>query len=142
MARLYANENFPLPVVEELRQLGYDVLTTSESGKAGVAIPDAEVLAFAVAEGRALLTLNRGISSACTERHQITPASSSAHTIRTLSPEPIVFTRHSKPTQRSQVSLCGSIVLARIVYGMTTSARPYDQPLQPTRTPRRRCVSH
>jgi Domain of unknown function (DUF5615) len=59
MARIYADENFPLPVVEELRKLGYDVLTTYESGRAGVAIPDAEVLAFAVAEGRALLTLNR-----------------------------------------------------------------------------------
>jgi hypothetical protein len=59
MARLYANENFPQPVVEELRKLGYDVLTTYKSGKAGVAMPDVEVLAFAVAEGRALLTLNR-----------------------------------------------------------------------------------
>lgn len=27
MARLYANENFPLRVVEALRQLGHDVLT-------------------------------------------------------------------------------------------------------------------
>lgn len=26
MARLYADENFPLPVVEELRRLGHDVL--------------------------------------------------------------------------------------------------------------------
>src|SRR5919202_5984225 len=59
MALLYANENFPLPVVEELRKLGHDVLTTYESGKAGVATPDAEVLAFALAEGRTLLTLNR-----------------------------------------------------------------------------------
>lgn len=30
MARLYANENFPLPAVEELRRLGHDVLTTYE----------------------------------------------------------------------------------------------------------------
>ena len=59
MARLYANENFPLPVVEVLRQLGHDVLTTSESGRAGVAIPDEDVLAFAVAEHRALVTINR-----------------------------------------------------------------------------------
>jgi hypothetical protein len=29
MARLYSNENFPLPVVEELRRLGHEVLTTS-----------------------------------------------------------------------------------------------------------------
>ena len=32
MARLYANENFPLPVVEELRHLGHDVLTMQEAG--------------------------------------------------------------------------------------------------------------
>ncbi|NVM30155.1 MAG: DUF5615 family PIN-like protein [Candidatus Helarchaeota archaeon] len=35
MARLYANENFPLPVVEELRKLGHNVLTIQETGKAG-----------------------------------------------------------------------------------------------------------
>lgn len=59
MARLYANENFPLPVVENLRRLGYDVLTTGESEKSGHAIPDEEVLAFASDEERAVLTLNR-----------------------------------------------------------------------------------
>lgn len=59
MARLYANENFPLPVVLELRRLGHDVLTVVDTGKAGQAVPDDEVLAFAAAEGRALLTLNR-----------------------------------------------------------------------------------
>ena len=35
MARLYANENFPLPTVEELRRLGHDVLTVRETGQAG-----------------------------------------------------------------------------------------------------------
>lgn len=59
MARLYADENFPLPVVEELRRLGHDVLTTHEAGQAGRAIPDEAVLAFAHAEHRAVLTLNR-----------------------------------------------------------------------------------
>ena len=59
MIPLYANENFPLPVVVELRQFGYDVLTTHESGRAGVALPDEDVLAFAVAEQRVLLTINR-----------------------------------------------------------------------------------
>ncbi len=59
MARLYANENFPLPVVVELRRLGHDVLTIHETGKAGQAVPDEEVLAFACAENRAVLTLNR-----------------------------------------------------------------------------------
>lgn len=59
MARLYADENFPQPVVELLRRLGHDVLTIHEAGKAGLATPDEEVLAFAAATGRALLTLNR-----------------------------------------------------------------------------------
>ena len=59
MERLYANENFPLPVVEELRRLGHDVLTTSETGHAGKALPDEAVLALAVNDKRALITLNR-----------------------------------------------------------------------------------
>ncbi|MBA2693266.1 MAG: DUF5615 family PIN-like protein [Rubrobacter sp.] len=59
MARLYANENFPLPVVEALRAMGNDVLTTHDAGKAGHAIPDEEVLAFARDDERAVFTLNR-----------------------------------------------------------------------------------
>ena len=59
MARLYANENFPLPVVQKLRNFGHDILTVREAGKADQAIPDDEVLAFAVAESRIVLTLNR-----------------------------------------------------------------------------------
>lgn len=59
MARLYANGNFPFPVVEELRRLGHDVLTTSDAGHAGKALPDQAVLAVAVTEERVLVTLNR-----------------------------------------------------------------------------------
>jgi hypothetical protein len=59
MAKLYANENFALPVVEELRRLGHDVLTIHESGKAGRAMSDQEVLAFSCSEGRMVLTFNR-----------------------------------------------------------------------------------
>lgn len=59
MARLYANENFPFPVVESLRQLGHDVVTIQETGRAGEALPDPEVLLFAIQDRRAVLTLNR-----------------------------------------------------------------------------------
>ncbi|QUV83583.1 DUF5615 family PIN-like protein [Chloracidobacterium sp. D] len=59
MARLYANENFPLPAVRELRRLGHDVLTSYESGQAGQAVADEDVLAFAVTETRILITFNR-----------------------------------------------------------------------------------
>ena len=51
MARLYANENFPLPAVLELRRLGHDVLTVCETGKAGQSVPDEAVLAFAASGG-------------------------------------------------------------------------------------------
>jgi hypothetical protein len=59
MARLYANENFPLPVVEALREAGHDVITVSETGKADQSWPDVDVLEFASQDDRALLTLNR-----------------------------------------------------------------------------------
>ncbi|MGO9569492.1 MAG: DUF5615 family PIN-like protein [Desulfomonilaceae bacterium] len=59
MARIYADENVPLPVVEELQRLGHDVLTTLDAGNAGKALPDEAVLGFAVAHNRILITLNR-----------------------------------------------------------------------------------
>jgi len=59
MARFYANENFPLPVVEQLRRMGHDVLTIHETGEAGQAMSDDAVLERACREGRALLTFNR-----------------------------------------------------------------------------------
>lgn len=59
MARLYADEQFPLPVVKILRTLGHDVLTVQEANKAEQKIPDNEVLSYAISLNRAVLTLNR-----------------------------------------------------------------------------------
>lgn len=59
MANLYSNENFPIPVVRELRILGHDVVTIQERGRANESTPDPEVLNLATAEGRVVLTLNR-----------------------------------------------------------------------------------
>jgi hypothetical protein len=59
MARLYADENLPLPVVVELRRLGHDVLTTQEDGKANQRYPDAALLLAASAHRRCLVTTNR-----------------------------------------------------------------------------------
>ncbi len=59
MAAIYANENFPRRVVEALRTLGHDVLTSQEAGRANQMVPDEEVLAFATEQKRAVLTLNR-----------------------------------------------------------------------------------
>jgi hypothetical protein len=59
LTRLYADENYPLRVVEELRRLGHDVLTAFEDGKANQAISDENLLARAIETGRAVITLNR-----------------------------------------------------------------------------------
>jgi hypothetical protein len=59
MGRLFADEDFDHPVVEELRRLGHDVLTVQDAGRANQGLPDVDVLAFAVSQGRAMLTFNR-----------------------------------------------------------------------------------
>src|SRR5688500_5950145 len=59
MAALYADEDFDFPVVGGLRRLGHDVLTALDAGQANQKIADPDVLAFATAAGRALLTRNR-----------------------------------------------------------------------------------
>ncbi len=59
MTKFYANENFPLDLVQELRQLDYDVLTSYDAGQANQSISDEEVLNFANEQGRVVITLNR-----------------------------------------------------------------------------------
>jgi hypothetical protein len=59
MALLYADENFPGPIVRAVRMHGHDVLTAHEDARANQKIPDADVLARATALGRAVLTNNR-----------------------------------------------------------------------------------
>jgi len=46
MAQLYADEDFPFPIVERLRQLGHDVATTYELGRANQAISDRRESAY------------------------------------------------------------------------------------------------
>lgn len=59
MARLYTNENIALQVAQELSALGHDVLTSYDAGNANRSVEDPEVLAFATAQNRILLTYNR-----------------------------------------------------------------------------------
>jgi predicted nuclease of predicted toxin-antitoxin system len=55
----YADEQFPLRATQHLKALSHDVKTVQEANQANRGIPDNEVLAFATAQGRAVLTLNR-----------------------------------------------------------------------------------
>lgn len=58
MARLYTDEDFSRQAAEALRQLGHDVLTVQESGRAGQRIPDSDVLAYATTNKRIVVTHN------------------------------------------------------------------------------------
>src|SRR5438105_2010381 len=57
MARLLADEDFHRRATDELIARGHDVLTAQTAGLRGVHDPD--VLVFATAHGRAVLTHNR-----------------------------------------------------------------------------------
>jgi hypothetical protein len=59
VAQLYADEHVPPLVIAILRALGHDVLTAKEDGRANQKIDDPDVLARAIALGRAVLTNNR-----------------------------------------------------------------------------------
>ena len=59
MARLLADENFPLPVTQELRRLGHNVVTLEELGNADQRLSDDAVLVLATEQDRAVLTINR-----------------------------------------------------------------------------------
>ena len=59
MVKLYSDEDFSFLVVEELRRFGHNVLTAQEAGQGSLGVRDSAVLAFAIAQDRAVLTFNR-----------------------------------------------------------------------------------
>lgn len=59
MALIYTNENIEIQVVNALRALQHDVLTSLDAGNANRSIADKDVLAFAVSQNRILITHNR-----------------------------------------------------------------------------------
>jgi len=59
VALIYTNENIEQQVVNALRALGHDVLTSLEAGNANRSIADKDVLTFAVSQNRILIIHNR-----------------------------------------------------------------------------------
>ncbi|MDJ1172709.1 DUF5615 family PIN-like protein [Roseofilum capinflatum] len=59
MLKFYSNENFPLAMVDLMRGMSYDVLTSYEAGQANRKIPDNVVLEYATCAGRIVITENR-----------------------------------------------------------------------------------
>ena len=55
----YSNENFALDMVNILRSLGYQVITSYDAGQANQGIPDDQVLNYATQNGLILITFNR-----------------------------------------------------------------------------------
>ena len=106
MARCYANENFPLPTVEALRHVGHDVLTTADSGRAGRAMRDADVLAFAVAAQRIVLTLNR---RHFIRLHQTTPGHAGI-VVCTFDPDFVALAQRIHTALEAQPPMAGQLV--------------------------------
>ena len=75
MLRLYANENFPQPVVEALRRLGHDVLTTHDAGRSGRRCPTRKYWRLRSRNVVPSLRSTGATSYACTNLAVITPAS-------------------------------------------------------------------
>lgn len=59
MARFYSDEDLAFALVKALREFNHDVLTSLEAGNANQGIPDEEVLAYATANNRIVITNNR-----------------------------------------------------------------------------------
>jgi len=59
LLQFYSNENFPIVMVNLLRAVGHDVLTSYEAGQANQRIPDNQVLHYATSIHRILITENR-----------------------------------------------------------------------------------
>ena len=83
--RFYADENFAVAAIVELRNLGHDVLTAFEDGKANQKIAGDKVLERAAELGRVVLTVNRRDFKKFTKRAAATPGFLSAHSTRILS---------------------------------------------------------
>lgn len=98
--RFYADENFPLPVVAELRGLGHDVLTVFEDGRANQKIGDEKVLNRSRRLGRVLLTINRLDFKRLHQRDINTRESFCVLSISILFDKPIGFTSRAgmRPT--------------------------------------------
>ncbi len=60
MIRFYSNENLAIDLVEAIRDVGYDVLTSYDAQQANQGIPDDAVLRYATINHRCVLTFNRG----------------------------------------------------------------------------------
>jgi predicted nuclease of predicted toxin-antitoxin system len=104
MNRLPADENFPAPAVQALRQPGYDVITLQERGKANQQFPDSQALELATVENRTVLALNR--------KHFIgLHQASSKHAGIIVCTVDLDFAGQAHRIGQPEIPLCGSVAL-------------------------------
>lgn len=112
--RFYSNENFPRRVVDALRALGHDVLTSLDANRANQRIPDEEVLSYACEQKRAVLTHNRRDFIAL---HRATTGQHEGIVVCTVDADPAALARRI----HDMVTTCGSLhgQLIRVVKSAT-----------------------
>jgi hypothetical protein len=103
VARLLADENFPLPVVEELRRLGHDVVTLEDAGKAGQSLPDEAVLDFASGDNRAVLKAGVLSSEESEVRSQKSEVTLTYLSLLLLTSYPLLLTSYQQSQVMSEI---------------------------------------
>jgi hypothetical protein len=106
VAALYADEHVPRLVVEALRLLGHDVLTSQDDGRANQGVPDPDVLARATLLGRAVLTNNRRHFHTL---HRAAPVHAGIVTY-TYDPDPVALAGRIHAAISSLAALAGQLV--------------------------------
>jgi predicted nuclease of predicted toxin-antitoxin system len=81
-----ADENFPRPAVEALRQAGFDVLWIAEANPGA---PDDEVLALCISTGRVLLTFDKDFGELAYRRSRSAPCGIVLFRVTPQSPDEI-----------------------------------------------------
>jgi predicted nuclease of predicted toxin-antitoxin system len=101
-----ADEDFSLRVVEELRRLGHDVVTTSEVGLANRKIADPLIVVAATRDSRAVLTFNRRHFG----RLHLADANHSGIIICTRDPDTVRQARRIHSAISAHTSLAGLLI--------------------------------
>jgi predicted nuclease of predicted toxin-antitoxin system len=128
---LLADENFPRPAVEALRQAGLDVLWIAESNPGA---PDYEVLALAVSTGRTLLTFDKDFGELAYRRRLPAPCGIVLFRLTPQSPDEAASIALS--AIQSQKSWAGhfSVITRQRIRMRPFPGRGIDQPDSPTET--------
>jgi predicted nuclease of predicted toxin-antitoxin system len=104
--RILADENFPGPIIRELRRLGHDILSVKESMRGA---GDRDVLARAQEEERLVLTFDKDFGELAYRYHL--PASSGVILFRLSGPSPEIDNARAIAALASGIEWSGSFAV-------------------------------